>query len=89
MPDRTIESLFDITEEDVEALEEVRDLTFALGDYAKERPEHKRPFEPGDFYTVANDIEALYQQLAVIVAQKQEQSLSGDDIEPSFIGDDE
>jgi len=68
---REIESVTDLTEEDVAVARRFSDLCDALAEYAGDRAEYKlQSFDEEQMAVLAENADAVYQQLAVIVAQQ-------------------
>lgn len=88
MPERTIDSVHDVTEEDVENVYETLQLVRALSDYNKDRDEYKQSFRQEFLTGVEHDLTAMFRQLAVVVAQKREQEIDPRDLMRNMAGED-
>jgi len=78
---RTIESIHDITEQDVQVAHDYWQLLEGLAGYAGDHEQYKSSFfDANEMEIRATEAQALYQQLSVIYAQAQDQKVDVEDI---------
>lgn len=88
MPDaRTIETIHDVTEEDVENAYQTMLLVRGLRGYAEGFDGHERTFNPQTLDEAEMYLDMLWQSLAVIVANKREAEIGAEDIINEVTGD--
>lgn len=78
---RTIESIHQITDDDVETLAEAIELLAALREYAQSQPEYEDTFVTDKQLTsLIADLEGVYEQLAVVYVMAQDTAIDPDDL---------
>lgn len=84
---RQIDSVHDLSEDDVTHVYETLELVRGLADYADEREEHRGTFRRQFLASMESDVGQLWQQLAVIVAQRREEAIDPADLMEEMIDD--
>jgi len=80
MAEREINSPHDINEKDVRSVYNTYQFIEALGEYSKTKERHERVYEPERLYTLAEQVEMLWQQLAIIYAQTREEAIDVEEL---------